>query len=156
MKMPKLIPLRLKDGDSLRRWELLEDWEYQLDTIHIFIPKGFITDFASIPWGFRNLYDPTGYLLLSGLIHDFLYQHGGYHEIFAPEISRYFIPVDRRRADLMFRRVANIEHPSRRNETIMAYRALRVGGGQAWDNHRNALYNAIESISKPPSGQNPK
>lgn len=139
MVMPKLIPLPLKDGDSLRRWELLEDWEYQLDTIHIFIEKGFITDFASIPWGFRNLYDPTGYLLLAALIHDHLYQFGGYYELFASlPYELFFIHVDRRRSDLMFRRVANIEHPSRRTETIVAYRTLRVGGGSTWDKYRDA------------------
>jgi len=134
--MPKLIPLPLKDGDSLRRWELLEDWHYQLDTIHIFIGKGFITDFASVPWGLRNLYDPTGYLLIAALIHDFLYQFGGYHELFEGVEGSFFIEVDRFRADLIFKRVANIEHPSRRDKTAMAHRALRIGGGSAWDRYR--------------------
>ncbi len=138
MTMPKLVPLPLKDGDSLRKWKLIEDWYYEFDNIKILIKKGFVTDFASIPRMLRSLYSPTGYLLIAALVHDYCYQNGGYHEIFVEFPQTFFIQQDRRRADMFFRRIANIEHPSRKVKTEVAYKTLRVSGWVAWDRHRKS------------------
>ena len=89
MEMPKLIPIPIKTREksvwlrvwrwitSIRKWELLEDWEYKLSDNEpvIVIPKGFIFDGASIPRPLWGVLSPTGLLLIPGLIHDFAYRY---------------------------------------------------------------------------------
>lgn len=137
MTMPKIVPIAMMGGDSVRRWELIEEWDYQLDTISIVIPAGFIFDGASIPRAFTAIYAPTGYLFLAALVHDYCYQHGGYLEKF-PDYpkAKYMMPVDRRKADIIFKKIANIEYPGHRGKTWVAYKALRAGGWIAWSQHR--------------------
>lgn len=61
---------------AVRQWELAENWFYTIPTGEtIVIPKGFIFDGASTPkfmWGFL---EPTGVLLIQGLVHDFGYRY---------------------------------------------------------------------------------
>lgn len=40
------------------------------------VPVGFPTDFASIPWGMRNLFHVNGKHVHAAVIHDFLCVHG--------------------------------------------------------------------------------
>lgn len=88
MNMPKLSPLPIKTlGKSffpriwawvteVRKWELVEDWEYELpDKTIVVIPKHFIFDGASIPRPLWGILSPTGLLLIPGLIHDFGYRY---------------------------------------------------------------------------------
>lgn len=59
-----------------------KDWELQYEvrvTIKdgqvIYIPAGFITDFASIPWFFRRMFQPaTGRHRRAALVHDYLFR----------------------------------------------------------------------------------
>ncbi len=89
MNMPKMIPIPIKtQGKSklvkfwrwltfIRKWELTEDWKYQLpsDKTEIIIPKGLVFDGASIPRPLWMLLSPTGLLFIPGLIHDFGYRY---------------------------------------------------------------------------------
>lgn len=89
MEMPQLIPIPIKTKDervwvriwrwitSIRKWELVDDWEYKLpgDQPVIVIPKGFVFDGASIPRPLWGVLSPTGLLLIPGLIHDFAYRY---------------------------------------------------------------------------------
>ena len=89
MNMPKLSPMptMIKEKSTLRRivhwqrfirrWELLEDWEYQLphEEVRIILPKGFTFDGVSIPRGLHWFLSPTGILFIPGLIHDFAYRY---------------------------------------------------------------------------------
>ncbi len=136
MTMPKIIPIAMEDNDTVRRWMLIEDWEYLLGTIRIFIPKGFVFDGASIPKLFTAVYAPTGYLFIAALVHDYCYKHAGYREIFEGLEGSFFIAVDRRRADMIFRKIALVEYPNHQIKTWVAFKALRTGGWVAWDAHR--------------------
>ena len=137
MTMPKIIPIAMEDYDTVRRWMLIEDWEYLLGTIRIFIPQGFIFDGASIPKMFTAIYAPTGYLFIAALVHDYCYKHGGYLEIIEGLDRPIFIEQNRQRADMFFRRIALIEYPNHRVKTWVAYNALRTGGWVVWDAHRS-------------------
>lgn len=84
---------------SIRKWELMMDWTYNLpeDKPKIIIKKGFIFDGASIPRIFWAILSPTGLLLIPGLIHDFAYKHssliglkGGKEFKYGPEKGRLF------------------------------------------------------------------
>ena len=90
MNMPKLtpIPSQIKDKHPLlrvftwicfrRRWEILEDWEFQLPHGEpcIVIPQGFVFDGVSIPKPLHWFLSPTGVLFIPGLVHDFSYRYG--------------------------------------------------------------------------------
>lgn len=41
------------------------------------IPAGFMTDYASIPKIFRNIYEPSGPARFPAILHDYLYQRLG-------------------------------------------------------------------------------
>jgi len=139
MVMPKIIPMPLKDGDSLRKWQMDGDWYYTVRfpsgmEIEIFIRDGFIFDGASIPRLFRNIYSPTGYLLIAAILHDYQYQWG--YMVIRIAGKLFTRTVSREYSDKMLRLVANIEHPSRKKATYVAYKFLRTGGWVAWNRHR--------------------
>lgn len=62
---------------SGREWELLEDLEYHVggpdSTDVIIVPKGYQTDFASVPKAFWGIFPPFGRYSSASVIHDFLY-----------------------------------------------------------------------------------
>lgn len=62
-------PLVRKVG--IRQWQLMEDYHSPAGVV---VPKGFITDGATIPkplWAFMR---PEGYLFEAAILHDYLYQ----------------------------------------------------------------------------------
>ncbi len=118
-----LTPLRAqwledesRDGRGTR--ELLGMLAYQSDVAgRIFVaPKGFVTDFASVPR------IPVAYLLTGGcadqaaVIHDWLYTS---HE------------VDRAMADAVFREAVALGNPGWRAWLMWA--GVRIGGGGSWE-----------------------
>lgn len=64
----KLVPL--KNG---KQWELLEDYYYEVNGYIIKVPKGFITDLASVPKIFWSIFPPFGTYTPAAIIHDYLY-----------------------------------------------------------------------------------
>ena len=59
-----------------RQWELAKEWTYELDPgTHIIIPQGFRFDGASVPRPLWVLLNPSGLLLIPGLIHDYGYRY---------------------------------------------------------------------------------
>lgn len=134
--MPKIIPLKMGDDDTVRRWYLIEDWHYWLDNIHIVIPAGFIFNGASVPRVFTAIYAPTGYLFLAALVHDYCYEYGYLREIFIEGSRTVKVKIGQRQADLMFRRISRIEYPNHKIKTEVAYRALRAFGWVAWNKSR--------------------
>ncbi len=60
----------------------VEDWTLEDDLVFvasnngygIAAPKGFVTDFASIPWAFRRLFPKSGKWNAAAIIHDYLYR----------------------------------------------------------------------------------
>ena len=62
-----------------KEWELLEELEYHVgnenSTDIIKVPKGFITDFASVPRFLWWLFPPTGKYSPAAVIHDYIYTY---------------------------------------------------------------------------------
>lgn len=69
VEMPILRPLPLHKCFGTRRFELVEDWQFFVYRV----PKGFITDGASVPRILYWLFEPTGILFLPAIVHDWLY-----------------------------------------------------------------------------------
>src|SRR5215472_755910 len=66
----------LKAFADYRDWVLLEDLEYHIGetSLTITVPKGFVTDFASIPQPFWSLgLSPEGTYSKAAIVHDYLY-----------------------------------------------------------------------------------
>jgi hypothetical protein len=57
----------------IRRFELVEDWYFSFNGQDFKIPKGFISDGASVPRTYWWIFSPVGVLFLPGIIHDYLY-----------------------------------------------------------------------------------
>ena len=70
-----LIVTPMPDG---RRWKLVKSFTYHIGSKYsrkaIIVPKGFITDFASIPWIFWSWLPSWGKYGKSAVIHDYLWQ----------------------------------------------------------------------------------
>lgn len=56
-----------------REYKVTQDYYYRYKDEWLIVPKGFITDFASIPRVFWNIYPPTGIYMPAALLHDFHY-----------------------------------------------------------------------------------
>jgi len=61
--------------------------KYQCEIAYVIVPKGFVTDLASIPPCARWLFKPNGPYAKAAIIHDYLYET---------------MKVDRKAADLVF------------------------------------------------------
>ena len=56
--------------------------------IKIKVPKGFVTDFASIPRVFWSIFPPNGNYVKASVIHDYLYRLVGCSRFFADAVFR--------------------------------------------------------------------
>ena len=70
MEKTKLLIHPLSDG---RRQELFQDYIYEINGYRITVPRGFITDLASVPRSFWTIFPPFGRYTPAAVIHDFLY-----------------------------------------------------------------------------------
>ena len=94
-------------------------WHYDHNA-QIIVPQGFLTDFASIPRGFRWLITGLEETRKPAVVHDYLY--------------RYKIG-SRKDADLSFRLgMRHTKTPAWKRE--LCYWAVRVGGWASWNSDK--------------------
>lgn len=156
----QLVVSPLSDG---RNWRLVKSFTYHIGTKfsrhYIRVPKGFVTDFASVPrvtsplvtigallllfthhvWptiiilsvlSILSWFSPYGRHGKPAVIHDWLYHT---KEIMGK-------PITRKRADDIYREASQIMH-TEKWRVFMEYWALRLGGWMAW--HRKSRDNAM-------------
>lgn len=134
------VPGKSRSGRQCVR--LLQPLEYRVGSANsaevITVPRGFETDFASIPWGIRNLFPPMGPWSRPAIVHDFLYCSRGTGVLDtanAPHlcgITRLF-PYERWEADLIFREAMTVvDPPVPAWRRAIMYRAVRLGGWSGW------------------------
>lgn len=105
----------------------------------ITVPAGFVTDFASIPWGLWNLFPPWGPHARPAIVHDFLYETSGtgvWRAVGDEPAGRYITrqaDYSRSEADGIFREALGVVGVPGWRRTLM-YRAVRLGGGSGWKN----------------------
>jgi len=102
------------------RWELHEPIEYHVGDANseevISIPKGFKTDFASVPRPLWGLFPPNGKHTGAAIVHDYLYQNHIY---------------SRKKSDKIFLEIMKIYEVSWIKRYTM-YRAVRLFGRGSW------------------------
>jgi hypothetical protein len=110
------LDVRYIDG---RDWMILAPFVYVSPRVTVFIPKGFRTDFASIPRCLWRVLSPTElHIGKPAVVHDFLYRVAT-------------MPVTRKMADEELREAMKcVGAPWWKRE--MVYRGVRAGGAHAF------------------------
>jgi hypothetical protein len=105
-----------------RNWIVKEPLIYRvgISKDSVVIPRGFVTDFASIPPALQSLIQQNGPSLLPAVVHDFLYWTG---------------TCTRRQADQLLK-LAMIENHVPPIQQTAIYNAVRAAGSFAWDDNR--------------------
>lgn len=113
-------PLQIEVMPGGRHYKLIVDMIVFSHRIGVtVVPAGFVTDMASVPRGFWNLFPPTGPYAKAAVYHDYLYQLGS---------------VSRADADLEF--VEGMRALGVFWFTRMAmWLALRLFGWKAWEEY---------------------
>ena len=110
-------------GDDLR-WRLMRTLTYRVNSgrgqLSISVPRGFITDFASIPRVFWRVILPTGRHREAAVVHDYLYAVGDRHKAVA---------------DAIFLEAMTVLGVPRWRRWVMFF-AVLFFGGKAWNGHR--------------------
>jgi len=110
----KFIP-----GDDLRV-QLCADYNVRLnDGSIVSVPRGFVTDFASIPRIFWNILPPFGDYSPAAVVHDWLYSLGVDGELGRKYADNAFLELMTRAGETWWKRTA-------------MYQAVRMFGGGAW------------------------
>jgi len=115
---PVMIPL---GGDT---WQLASDYTVPAFGFSMRIPKGFVTDRASVPRFLWPIISPADCGAVAPICHDHLYQAGGF-------ASGLVEPFPRRKVDRLFRMLMQLEmvYGWRR---WAAFWAVRLFGWAAW------------------------
>lgn len=140
-----LIAKQLPDG---YHWELYEGFVYRIGSPdgcqYVAIPKGFVTDFASIPRGLWNIFPPAaGKHSKPAVVHDEMYKTGSVRVDGRLDPR----PITRGEADAIFleaMEVAGVNWLSRQ----IIYAGVRAGGWRAWSQHRKAEANERSDASR--------
>lgn len=105
---------------SARMWEVERAFTYRLGSKEgeesVTVPKGFKTDFASVPRAFWQVLPPDGTYTQAAVVHDYLY----YAQIFT-----------RKKSDYVFLEAMGVLGVSWWKRRVM-YTAVRLFGGLCW------------------------
>lgn len=102
--------------------------------VNIIIPKGFVTDFASIPKAVQMMpgFEVNGLSRAPAVLHDFLYQRRGVFENMGRKVH-----FSRAQVDAMFR-IALAECGVPWHVRWAMYMGVRVGGWLFWKRRKHA------------------
>lgn len=103
-----------------RTWRVQRSFSYiSKDGDIIIVPKGFETDFASVPRPFWNIFPPDGHYTQAAVLHDFVYN------------KRFVGNRSRSKCDGLFLEAMKCLKVGK-IERWTIYSAVRVGGWVAW------------------------
>lgn len=109
----------------VRLFELTEPFSGILDGYDFVVPKGFITDFASVPRAFESVVpNDNPHILRPAIVHDWLYQSQGQPDGFALWLTR-------KESDEVLREGMRVCGASCAMRWLV-YAAVRAAGGMVW------------------------
>ena len=89
MELTKLNTTPIDD----KYWEVLEDYTYETSKGLVVVPKGFRTDYASVPRIFRNIINTYGKHGRAAVVHDWLYSSKCTLDITRAEADKIFLEI---------------------------------------------------------------
>ncbi len=125
-------PLVVEANPDSKGWTLYKSFTYHIGSEfsrnYITVPRGFVTDFASIPNPLRGLIPQWGRYGKAAVVHDYLYHW------WVRDSDNNFSPVmSRLEADNIFLEAMVVLEVPKWQRTIM-WLAVRTFGGLAWGN----------------------
>tara|TARA_B100000902_G_scaffold57679_1_gene64600 strand:- start:132 stop:722 length:591 start_codon:yes stop_codon:yes gene_type:complete len=141
--MPVLQPIPIDTKDKgfwkgilmwilgTRKWEVAEDFHFELEGINFMIPAGFEFDGASVPKFLATFLSPVGVLLMGGLVHDYGYKYATLLKNDGTTIGY----KNQAYMDRLFRDIC-IEVNGFKFLNYLAYWTLRLAGFVAWNGHK--------------------
>lgn len=117
-----LTALDLRDLNDGEHFQLIGTLGYRSDLLvrDVYVPAGFVTDFASVPRGLWNILPRVGQWDRAAVVHDFLYATNG---------------LTRAQADAVFKEALCVCGVSGWRCTAM-YAAVRCCGWKPWNRYR--------------------
>ncbi len=106
-------------GKDYNKYELLNDYYYEVNGYVIHVPKGFVTDLASVPRIFWAVFPPFGRYTPAAIVHDFLYSEYNNTGINRTLADKIFLFIMKELGVGYFKRQA-------------MYRGVRMFGEMAW------------------------
>ena len=122
---------------TIRKWEVVEDYYFWFNGCHLFIPRGFIFDGASIPRVFWSILSPTGLLLIPGLFHDYGYRYDYLWEMLPEGPKKYMPAAGKAYWDKMFLQIGE-EVNEVHFANGVAWLALKLCGWVSWYSKRKS------------------
>nr|DAS36621.1 MAG TPA: Protein of unknown function (DUF1353) [Caudoviricetes sp.] len=89
MEMTRLNTMPIDD----KYWEVLEDYTYRTSMGLVTVPKGFKTDYASVPRIFRNIINSSGKHGRAAVVHDWLYSSKCTLDVTREEADKIFLEI---------------------------------------------------------------
>lgn len=122
----------LKEVDG--KYQVEEDIEYKVFGGELIVPKGFITDLASIPLQLQGVIPKRGLYDAGAILHDYLYS------------SQSVYPINREDSDKIFYKVM-IECGVDKKTAMLFYNAVRVGGESHYQRIKDNGYVPVERVA---------
>lgn len=117
-------PLIVKVLDK-HKFELFKSFTFRLGKDAITVPRGFVTDFASVPKAFWSIIPPYGKHTKAAVLHDYLYQYHGF--VSGGQIISY----TRKESDQIFLRAMETLGVNQIKRWVM-YQGVRIFGSHTW------------------------
>lgn len=127
MSQPQPILVRYKEEDPLKvdRWELHRSITYHTPQGKVTVPKGYVTDFASVPVVLWGVFPPIGRHNRATILHDFWYDN----RLFETELGA---KVARKMADVELYERLMVAEPKKPIRNYCMYLACRWFGRSWW------------------------
>lgn len=113
------------------KYQVEEDIMYSILGGELIVPKGFITDLASIPQSLQGVISKHGLYDAGAILHDYLYS------------SQSIYPINREDSDKVFHKVM-IECGADKKTAMLFYSAVRIGGESHYQRVKDNGYVPIE------------
>lgn len=129
--MKQSIIVRYKEEDPVKsdRWELVYSFTVVtiLNKIKITVPRGYTTDFASVPQVLWNILPPINKSNRAFLLHDYWYDNRLFEKTYGAKEARLMADQE------LYNRLQEIE-PDKPIRNYIMYLACRWFGKTWWDN----------------------
>jgi hypothetical protein len=160
--------IAVKQFNDGTHWIVIEPVVYQIGNtkLQIEVPRGFVTDFASVPYGVTAFFLPTGQYSRAAVIHDYLYwtqacAREQADQIFLLAMIESDVPFRTRRTIYQTVRwkgepswLANQKERQAGLSRIIPEAFMKIGPLEVWSAYRQLLYgNGVRP--EPPQPQPP-